>query len=73
MKRILFVTIMAIGFMFGACNNSSKEDTHTHDDGSTHSDHDTTKPKQHEFKVSDTTNKKDTGNHTHDDGTKHSH
>ena len=73
-KALLFACICA--FMFGSsCNNNktSKEGTHTHSDGSTHDDHDTTKPAQQEFNVTDTSGKKDTGIHTHDDGTKHAH
>ncbi len=57
-----------------ACNNNSKTDTHTHDDGSIHTDHDTVKPTQEEFKIKDTTHIDTTGKgHTHEDGKKHSH
>lgn len=75
MKKILLGASLAIALTLAfSCNNNSKKEpgTHTHDDGSTHTDHDTSKPVQQEFKVVDTT-KKDTGTHTHADGEKHSH
>jgi hypothetical protein len=74
MKRIFLFASIALLATITSCNNNSKsEGTHTHDDGSTHTDHkDTVKPVQQEFNVSDTT-KKDTTTHTHADGEKHSH
>ena len=74
MKKLLLISsICAAMFFIVSCNNdNSKTDTHVHDDGSTHQDHDTTKPVQQEFNVGDTT-KKDTSAHTHEDGKKHTH
>jgi hypothetical protein len=73
MKKIILFGCFATSLLLVACNNSKKESgTHTHDDGSTHTDHDTTKPAQQEFNVADTA-KKDTSTHTHDNGEKHSH
>jgi hypothetical protein len=72
MKKIILFGCFATSLLIISCNNTKKESgTHTHDDGSTHTDHDTTKPVQQEFNVADTT-KKDTS-HTHDNGDKHSH
>jgi hypothetical protein len=71
-KLLLLASIAAFVFTTSCNNNSTKEKEHMHDDGSTHSDHDTTKPVQQEFNVADTT-KKDTTTHTHADGEKHSH
>ena len=77
MKKVFITANLAIALCFAfSCNNNSKTEpgTHTHEDGSTHIDHDTTKPKQQEFKVSDSTRKDSTGKeHTHKDGSKHSH
>jgi hypothetical protein len=71
-KLLLLASINAFAFIT-SCNNSAEtKHTHTHEDGSTHEDHDTTKPEQQEFNVADTT-KKDTATHTHEDGEKHSH
>ena len=73
MNKLLFISsICTAMFLIVSCNNNSKTDTHTHDDGSTHQDHDTTKPVQQEFNVADTT-KKDTTAHTHEDGKPHTH
>ncbi|MFT3845483.1 MAG: hypothetical protein QM725_10545 [Lacibacter sp.] len=73
MKKALLIASIAVFALTTSCNNNSKpEGTHTHEDGSTHDDHDTTKPVQQEFNVADTT-KKDTTTHTHADGEKHSH
>ena len=74
MKNVLLISSIcaALFFVISCGNNNSQTDTHIHDDGSTHKDHDTTKPVQQEFNVADTT-KKDTTTHTHADGEKHSH
>ncbi|MBI5857342.1 MAG: hypothetical protein HZB42_06800 [Sphingobacteriales bacterium] len=73
MKKILLLASISVFVLTTSCNNISEKDkTHTHDDGSTHDDHDTTKPAQQEFNVADTT-KKDTTTNTHPDGEKHSH
>jgi protein involved in sex pheromone biosynthesis len=76
MKKTLVLACAGFLITLSACNNNSKTEnkgTHTHEDGSTHDDHDTTKPVQKEFKVTDSTNKADTGTHKHADGTTHSH
>jgi hypothetical protein len=75
MKKLLPGAILAIALIFAiSCNNNPKTEsgTHTHDDGSVHTDHDTSTPVQEEFRVTDTI-KKDTSSHTHPDGEKHSH
>jgi len=75
MKKAIFSTVLGIATlaMIG-CGNNGETKAHTHDDGSTHADHDTTKPAQQEFVVGDTTSKDSTGKkHTHEDGEKHSH
>ncbi len=73
MKRILLLASISAFVLTTSCNNDSEaKNTHTHDDGSAHAEHDTTKPAQQEFNVADTT-KKDTTNHTHANGEKHSH
>lgn len=76
MKKAVFIALFfgAINITSSCGSNSSKsEGAHTHEDGSTHTDHkDTIKPAQQEFNVADTT-KKDTTTHTHADGEKHSH
>ena len=57
-----------------SCDNNTKNKSHTHEDGSAHADHDTTKPAQEEFTVGDTTSKDTTGKeHTHMDGEKYSY
>ena len=76
MKKIFVFAIFATALASYSCNNNStgKKDTHTHPDGSTHSDHDTTKPNQQEFKVSDSTHTDSAGHeHSHGDSIKHSH
>ena len=76
MKTFFFsaIILLASFSVIGCGNNTSAPDTHTHDDGSTHADHDTTKPAQQEFVVGDTTARDTTAKeHTHEDGEKHSH
>lgn len=69
----MLLASISVFVLTSSCNNNSdSKNTHQHDDGSTHADHDTTKPVQQEFNVVDST-KKDTTTHTHDDGKKHSH
>lgn len=78
MKKLIpaFVILAMI-----ACNPSAKEHshgdsagTHTHEDGSTHADHDTAAPAQETFTPADTLQKLDTvKTHTHGDGKTHSH
>ena len=75
MKKIFFTGCLSV-FLFSivACNDDAKADTHTHDDGSTHQAHDTVKPAQEQFNVTDTTHTDTTGKeHTHKDGDKHAH
>jgi hypothetical protein len=74
MKKIFLLGSISICLLVTACNNDNKQGgTHLHDDGTTHTDHDTTKPEQQEFTIDsvhrDTTAKP----HTHNDGEKHSH
>lgn len=67
-----FAGITALAMI--SCDNNTGTKTHTHEDGSTHSDHDTTKPAQEEFVVGDSTSKDTTAKeHTHKVGEKHSH
>jgi hypothetical protein len=76
MKKVFLLGSISICLLVAACNNDKKEPgTHVHDDGSTHAEHDTTKPQQQEFSVTDSSSIKDTSNkqHTHKDGEKHSH
>jgi hypothetical protein len=76
MKKIFVFALFAIALVSYSCNdNSTKEPgTHTHDDGTTHTDHDTTKPNQQEFKVGDSTHTDSTHKeHSHGDSTKHTH
>lgn len=74
MKKVLLIGSIsaAMIFIISCGNNNSKADTHMHDDGSSHTDHDTTKPAQQEFNVVDTI-KIDTSSHKHENGEKHSH
>lgn len=74
MKKFFIGTCMALAITLSmSCSNenTAESGTHTHDDGSVHTDHDTTKPVQEEFKVTDTI-KSDTS-HSHDDGKPHAH
>ena len=74
MKRaFLFVLLCNATILFYSCGSNSETKTHTHTDGSTHADHDTTKPSQQEFNVTDTAKITDTTTHTHEDGETHSH
>lgn len=77
MKKVFLIASLFIALCsLLSCNNSSKPyaGTHKHEDGSTHVDHDTTKPKQEEFIASDSARKDSTNKeHTHKDGKKHSH
>jgi hypothetical protein len=75
MKKAIVIALIGIAsFTVISCGNNTENKTHTHEDGSTHADHDTTKPAQQEFTVGDTTSKDTTANeHTHKDGEKHSH
>lgn len=73
MKKILLLASISVFVLTTSCNNSTEsKNTHQHEDGSTHEDHDTTKPVQQEFNVADSA-KTDTTVHTHEDGEKHSH
>lgn len=73
MKKILLLTSISAFVSITSCNSGTeKKDSHIHDDGSTHTNHDTIKPVQQEFNVADTV-KKDTTTHTHAGGEKHAH
>jgi hypothetical protein len=85
MKNIILIAVLSV-FVFLSCNNS-QSDSHTHDDGTTHSDcsHDQSNGEKHEqeaFEVeADSTH--DCGHdsiaeskehaHTHEDGIVHEH
>ena len=76
MKKMLVIgSLYAVLLSLGSCtDNQSQEGTHTHDGGSTHADHDTTKPNQQEFNVSDSAQTDSSGKpHTHKDGETHTH
>jgi hypothetical protein len=79
MKKAIFCAFIGIATLsMISCGNNAETNaetkTHTHDDGSTHADHDTSKPAQQEFVVGDSTAKDTTAKeHTHKDGEKHSH
>ena len=74
MKKAIITALIGIATLtIVSCGNNAETKTHTHDDGSTHADHDTAKPAQEEFVVGDTTNKDATKEHSHKDGEKHSH
>jgi len=84
MKKI-FLAIAICGFLFASCGNKSNSNngTHTHDDGSEHTDHaaEQAAPVQESFKTTadSTTVKADSlkqhEEHTHDhgDGKPHKH
>ena len=73
MKKLLLLASISVIVLTTSCNNNAEtKNTHTHEDGSTHAEHDTTKPAQQEFHVADTT-KKNTTTHPNADGEKHSH
>ena len=72
MKKILLLAGISAFVLLTSCNNKSEANgNHLHDDGSTHTDHDTSKPVQQEFNINDSI-KKNTSTHTHD-GQKHDH
>jgi hypothetical protein len=83
MKKLIPVLIAI--FTIAACNDNAGSNTknavpdstgtHTHADGSTHADHDTTKPAQESFTLADTlkTDSSPKKEHTHPGGRKHSH
>ena len=74
---MLIALLCSASFTFFSCGSNADNNNHTHSDGSTHTDHDSTKPAQQEFSIVDTlqvdTTKKDTGTHAHEKGEKHSH
>lgn len=75
MKKAIICAVLGIAtFTIISCGNSEETKTHSHDDGSTHADHDTTRPVQQDFVVGDSTVKDTTvSQHTHKDGEKHTH
>ena len=72
-KTIINAFIGIASLLMISCGNNTESNTHTHEDGSTHTDHDTTRPAQEEFIIGDTLNKDTSKEHTHKDGEKHSH
>lgn len=78
MKKVAFFASALCALLILSCNDQPAANTHQHEDGEVHSDHDvdTVKPQQQEFSLGDSTgvktNPKDSG-HTHEDGKKHSH
>jgi hypothetical protein len=78
MKKAIFIVLLCSAtFSLYNCGTNNDANSHTHKDGSTHADHDTTKPVQEEFITADTlkidSSKKDTSVHTHENGEKHTH
>jgi hypothetical protein len=74
MKNLFLIGSLFLCLTMTACNNNKEEGAHVHEDGTTHSDHDTTKPVQQEFTVGDsTTVDTSTKPHVHEDGKKHDH
>ncbi|HCL06538.1 MAG TPA: hypothetical protein DHW64_11505 [Chitinophagaceae bacterium] len=76
MKKSIFIALICSASlaMFSCDNAPEVKEGHTHSDGTTHADHDTTKPVQQEFNAADSSSKTaDTSAHTHEDGKKHSH
>jgi hypothetical protein len=75
MKKVFISAFIGIAsLLIISCGNNTESNTHTHEDGSTHTDHDTTQPMQEEFMVSDSTHMDSIRQeHTHKDGEKHSH
>lgn len=75
MKKILFRLMLCIAlFSIFSCTESQEQNTHTHSDGSKHSYHDTVKPVQEQFKVTDNPLTAPVEiEHTHKDGKPHSH
>jgi hypothetical protein len=66
MKKFAFALVASL-FILSSCGKKAEEGTHTHDDGSVHTDHATDTTKQEEFNAADTTG------HHHHDSTDHSH
>lgn len=84
MKKIAFILIAILSIGLSSCGNSTgkKQNTHTHDDGSTHEEHttETVAPtSQESFKVeADSTTAKEVAKpekkaHDHSDETGHKH
>ena len=74
MKKVFLTASLALALCFTFSCNDTETGTHTHKDGTSHAGHDTVKPKQEEFIVTDSTHKDSNGKeHSHSDGKKHSH
>jgi len=75
MKKTMLAMAVAIGLFAASCSNEKKADgTHQHEDGSTHTDHDSTSVDttvQEEFKVDSVST--DSATHSHDGGKPHTH
>lgn len=79
MTKFIGIVICSLTLAFYACSDEPKTpDTHTHNDGSAHADHeaDTIKPQQEEFNAADSLNiSADSSGkpHVHGDGKEHTH
>lgn len=72
MKKFMLLACFGVLVSIIACKtNTESNHTHTHEDGSTHADHDTTKHHQESFSLTDTS--KTDSIHVHKGGEKHSH
>jgi hypothetical protein len=79
--KTLIITLALVGILLSSCSNNSSnnKDTHVHDDGTKHSNHDhktDETPKQEQFEVgNDTLKNGEENNHTHshDGGHDHTH
>jgi hypothetical protein len=64
MKRLFSIGSLVMALLLAiACENTESNGTHTHDDGTTHADHDTSVPAQQEFTVGDSTKTADSSSH----------
>lgn len=73
-KTILYAMICVATLTTISCADTEDKNTHVHEDGSTHTNHDTVKPVQEQFSVTDTSSHSESDDeHTHGDGKPHSH
>lgn len=75
MKKLIFILAIPVVILSGCSGNQTKSNTntHVHEDGSVHKDHDTSKHHQEEFIVGDSsTHKHEQQNHDSHDH-KHEH
>lgn len=77
MKKILLAGVTAACLSLSAYSNDNSSSVHTHEDGSTHTDHaqDTPRPVQQEFTVADSAqvDTATSGAHSHAGGEPHAH